>query len=263
MTEVPILPAATILLLRDDPFEVLMVRRHHQIDFASGALVFPGGKTHAGDKDPAWEGHVVGWTSVAAHKRELRIAAVREAFEESGILLAVHEDGRPFDGDPRAAEARDSIARDQASFLELVKTLGLRLDLDALSVFAQWITPDMVPKRFDTFFYVAVAPKDQLATCDGYETVDAEWIHPNEALRLADAGERTIIFPTKMNLKLLAEASSAEDAISQARARKLVPVLPKMEVRDGVRMLTIPADAGYGDVTEPMGQVMREPRAGT
>jgi hypothetical protein len=115
----------------------------------------------------------------------------------------------------------------------------------------------MVPKRFDTFFYVAVAPKDQLATCDGYETVDAEWIAPAEAIRLAEAGERTIIFPTKMNLQLLGEASSAEDAISRARARELVPVLPKMEVRDGVRMLTIPANAGYGDVTEPMGKVMR------
>ncbi|MEO8113980.1 MAG: NUDIX hydrolase, partial [Phenylobacterium sp.] len=81
-------PAATILLLRDDPaFEVLMVKRHHQIDFASGALVFPGGKSHAGDHDPAWADHVLGWDAYDADQRGLRIAAIREVFEEAGILL--------------------------------------------------------------------------------------------------------------------------------------------------------------------------------
>src|SRR5579862_6280708 len=99
---VPILPAATILLVRDTPdFEVLMVKRHHQIDFASGALVFPGGKTHAGDHDPAWEGRVIGWESTKPEKRALRIAAIREAYEEAGILLARHADGEPFRGDDR------------------------------------------------------------------------------------------------------------------------------------------------------------------
>src|SRR5260370_1870325 len=94
---VPILPAATILLVRDDPeFEVLMVKRHHQIDFASGALVFPGGKTHAGDDDAAWAGHVLGWDDFDAVQRGLRIAAIREVFEEAGILLARHTDGSPM-----------------------------------------------------------------------------------------------------------------------------------------------------------------------
>src|SRR5258708_22106309 len=100
---VPILPAATILMLRDDPFEVLMVKRHHQIDFAAGALVFPGGKTHASDHDPAWEIRSLAWKETPTSQRALRIAAIREAYEETGILLARHDDGAPFPGDDQAA----------------------------------------------------------------------------------------------------------------------------------------------------------------
>jgi len=250
-------PAATVLLLRDDPkFEVLMVKRHHQIDFAAGALVFPGGKTHAGDADPAWELRTFGWESALPHKRPLRIAAIREAYEEAGVLLARHEDGAPFRGDPRATAAREEIAKDRRPFLDLVAELGLYLDFDALTVFARWITPKFVPRRFDTWFYVARAPEDQLAVCDGTETVDAEWIEPAEALRLGEAGERTVIFPTRMNLKLLAEATSAEDAVSRAGARALVTVEPQVAERGGQRVLVLPPDAGYGAVEEPISRVM-------
>ncbi len=253
---VPILPAATILLVRDDPaFEVLMVKRHHQIDFASGALVFPGGKTHAGDHDAAWEGRVIGWERTAAEKRALRIAAIREAYEETGILLARHDDGVTFRGDDRAGAARDDVAHDRRSFLDLVTELDVRLDLDALSVFARWITPSMMHKRFDTWFYVAAAPADQLAKCDGWETVDAEWIAPTEALRLAEAGERTVIFPTRMNLQLLAEAADAVDAVLRARSRVLVPVEPKVTETPEGRVLVIPPDAGYGAVVEPLSRI--------
>jgi 8-oxo-dGTP pyrophosphatase MutT (NUDIX family) len=259
MTEkpaVPILPAATILMLRDDPFEVLMVKRHHQIDFAAGALVFPGGKTHAGDHDPHWEERCLGWGDALPHKRPLRIAAIREAYEEAGILLARHLDGAPFRGDDRATAARDDIGKDRRPFIDLITELDLYLDLEALSVFARWITPEIVPRRFDTWFYAAKAPAEQLAVCDGTETVDAEWIHPSEALRLAQLGERTVIFPTRMNLKLLAEASSAEDAVARARARALVTVEPKVGERNGERVLRLPPDAGYGEVEEPLSRVM-------
>lgn len=249
--DVPILPAATMLLLREEPeFEVLMVKRHHQIEFASGALVFPGGKTHAGDADPRWQRRTLGWGAALPEKRPLRIAAIREAYEEAGILLARHEDGSPFRGDERAAAARDEIAADRRPFLDLVTELDLYLDLEALSVFAHWITPPLTPKRFDTWFYVAIAPADQIALCDGSETVDAEWIAPNEALRLAAAGERTVIFPTRMNLQLLAEAEGPEDAVRRAQARQVVTVLPKIVERDGQRLLTLPPDAGYGVVEE-------------
>jgi 8-oxo-dGTP pyrophosphatase MutT (NUDIX family) len=255
--DAPILPAATILLLRDDPtFEVLMVKRHHQIDFAAGALVFPGGKTHAGDANPGWEERTLGWGAALPQKRPLRIAAIREAYEEAGILLARRLDGSPFRGDERAAAARDAIARDERQLLDLVKELDIYLDLEALTVFAHWITPKIVPRRFDTWFYVAKAPADQLALCDGWETVDAEWVTPSDALRLADAGERTIIFPTRMNLQLLAEAGSAEDAVARAQAREVVTVEPQVAERDGQRVLVLPPNAGYGDVFEPMARAM-------
>jgi 8-oxo-dGTP pyrophosphatase MutT (NUDIX family) len=245
-------------MVRDWPaFEVLMVKRHHQIDFASGALVFPGGKIHAGDHDPAWAGQVLGWERTAPEKRALRIAAIREAYEETGILLARHADvGEAFRGDERAGPARDDVAHDRRAFLDLVKELGVLLDLDALTVFARWITPPIMRKRFDTWFYLAAAPADQLAKCDGWETVDAEWIEPAEALRLAKAGERTVIFPTRMNLQLLAEASGAEDAVARAKARDLVTVEPRViDTPDGPA-LAIPPNAGYGDVVEPLSRVL-------
>lgn len=253
---VPIRPAATILLVRDAPeFQVLMVKRHHQIDFASGALVFPGGKTHQGDHDEAWEGHVTGWGEIEAEERPLRIAAIREAYEEAGIIVARHADGATYHGDPRADAARAEIEADRRSFLSLVQELDIRLDLPALTAFARWITPDMMPKRFDTWFYVVSADSTQAAAHDGRETVDAEWIAPQVALDLAEAGQRTIIFPTRMNLKLLAESSSVTEAVGNSRARELVTVLPKVERREGGAVLVIPPNAGYGAVEEPMSAI--------
>jgi 8-oxo-dGTP pyrophosphatase MutT (NUDIX family) len=250
-------PAATILLLRDDPaFEVLMVKRHHQIDFASGALVFPGGKTHAGDDDPDWAGHVMGWDQFDAVQRGLRIAAIREVFEEAGILLARRRDGGPMGGEACPMDVRAAVDRGDTHFLDVVRDLDCRLDLDALTVFARWITPPLTPKRFDTWFYAVTAPADQLAACDGRETVDAEWIAPSEALRLAAAGERKVIFPTRMNLQLLAEASGADDAVARASARPLVTVQPQIQRRDSGSVLVLPADAGYGAVEEPLENVM-------
>ena len=260
MSEKPqaeIKPAATILLLRDDPaFEVLMVKRHHQIDFASGALVFPGGKSHAGDHDPAWAEHVLGWEAFDADQRGLRIAAIREVFEEAGILLAVRRNGEPIGGEACPMDVRQAVDAGRTPFLDVVRDLEARLDLAALTVFARWITPAMMPKRFDTWFYAVRAPDDQLAACDGRETVDAEWIAPSEALRLAQAGERKVIFPTRMNLQLLAEAASAVDAVARSQARPLVTVEPKVQSREAGRVLVLPTDAGYGPVEEPLENVM-------
>jgi 8-oxo-dGTP pyrophosphatase MutT (NUDIX family) len=253
----PAPPAATILLVRDQPaFEVLMVKRHHQIDFASGALVFPGGKIEAGDADPAWAGHCRGWDAHPEGERHLRIAALREAFEESGVLLARDHDGVPWKAVETAAASRERIAKGEASFLELVRSLEVQLDLEAMAPFARWITPKMMPKRFDTWFFIATAPDDQFAVCDGYETVDAEWIQPKDAITLAQEGLRKIIFPTRMNLQLLAESSCAQDALTAAQARPQVIVEPWVEVRDGERYLLLPPDAGYGRVAEAFSAAM-------
>ena len=250
-------PAATILILRDDPtFEVLMVKRHHQIDFASGALVFPGGKTHAGDDDPAWADHILGGEDHDAVQRGLRIAAIREVFEEAGILLARRTDGSPMGDQVAPMEVRQAVDAGMTAFLDVVRDLDAKLDLNTLTVFARWITPPMTPKRFDTWFYVAHAPADQLAACDGRETVDAEWIAPSEVLRMAQAGERKVIFPTRMNVQLLAEASSADDCIARAQARKLVTVRPEMKDTPNGKVLALPPDAGYGIVEEPLANVM-------
>lgn len=246
-------PAATILLLRDSPeFQVLMVKRHQQIDFASGALVFPGGKLHQGDADPAWAEHCSGWEQFDDVQRRLRIAAIREVFEEAGILLAHHGNGDLFEEacDP---DVRSAVDRSQIEFIEVVRDLDVKLRLDALTVFARWITPPIMPKRFDTYFYAIHAPANQIAACDGHETVEAEWIAPKDVLQLSENGERTVIFPTRMNLQLLAEASCAHDCIRRAEKRPLVTVLPRLEERNGQRVLVIPENAGYGAVVEIVG----------
>jgi 8-oxo-dGTP pyrophosphatase MutT (NUDIX family) len=250
-------PAATILLLRDAPtFEVLMVKRHHQIDFASGALVFPGGKSHERDHAEAWSQYTLGFGEFDAIQRPLRIAAIREVFEEAGILLARTPDGEVFRGEAAPMDIRKAVDAGDLPFLDVIRDLGVKLDLSALTVFARWITPPLTPKRFDTWFYAVRAPEDQLAACDGRETVDAEWIAPREVLDLAERGARKVIFPTRMNVQLLAEASSAEDCLMRARDRTLVTVLPRIEDRPGGKVLTLPPEAGYGEVAEPLERVM-------
>ena len=246
-------PSATVLLVRDRPaFEVLMVKRHHQIDFASGALVFPGGKAEAGDNAPDWAALASGWMADGGVEQALKICAIRETFEESGVLLARTPEGAPWCAEPRAAEARAAVAKGERSFIDLVRALDLRLDLAAMTVYARWITPQGLPKRFDTWFFITTAPEDQLAVCDGWETMDAEWIAPGRALQLAAEGARKIIFPTRMNLQVLAQSRSVDEAIKAARARPLVTVEPKTERRGGEAFLTLPPDAGYGLVAEPL-----------
>ena len=144
-----VMPAATILLVRDEPeFQVLMVKRHHQIDFASGALVFPGGKPHFEDSSEEWAAYSDGWERVDATQRMLKIAAIREAYEEAGILLAANRDGSPFEGgcDP---DSRRAVEQGERSFLDVVREADVILRLDCLSEFARWITPVFMKKRFD------------------------------------------------------------------------------------------------------------------
>ncbi len=239
--------AATIMLLRDGAagLEVFMVVRHHQIDFASGALVFPGGKVDPQDGDARVLARLGGWTGPSAEQALLRAAAIREAFEESGILLARRGDGSA----PAAGEALDrwrAGLNDRSLGLGDVLAEGdLQLACDDLAHFSHWITPEFMPKRFDTHFYLARVPRDQVAGHDGHENVDSVWISPRQVIEDARAKRRTVIFPTLSNVVRLAEASSVEDAFARAAAATIVPIRPWLEKRPEGKFVCIPKDAGF------------------
>lgn len=258
----PIRLSATILLLRDDPdVQVLMVKRHYEIDFASGALVFPGGKADQEDSHPDW----TDWVDGEATGEDLaaRVSAVREAYEESGILLArprsARGPGAPLVGQEVSealAPMRGAIDRREASFLALMKEHDLVLALDTLVHFGHWITPTMMPKRFDTHFYLAATPPGQVAEQDGRETTEAVWLGPQQALDMEAAGEATIIFPTRMNLGKLAETATTEAALARFATEPVITVLPEVgKDEDGNPCLHIPAEAGYIQSVEPLKRV--------
>ena len=250
----PTLPSATILLVRDCPggIEVFMVKRHHQIDFASGALVFPGGKVDPHDRDPALRDHADGAGELDDYRLSLAACAIREGFEESGILLA-RKPGEAGSVTASVATAladwRPKLNSGDTGLVQFLRTEGLRLSCDALVRFAHWVTPPMMPKRFDTHFYLAEAPHGQLGRHDGSESVDSVWVDPNDAI---NDPRWTIIFPTKLNLLKLGKAKSVSEALHLARSSRIVTVEPKVEARESGPVLTIPEDAGYGKVEEPM-----------
>jgi len=248
------LPSATILMVRDCPggIEVFMVKRHHQIDFASGALVFPGGKVDPHDSDPALRALCDGAEGFDDYRLSLAACAIRECFEESGILLARKPGSSGFVDAATAtslADWRPRLNSSETGLVPFLQATGLRLACDALIPFAHWVTPAFMPKRFDTHFYLAEAPQGQLGRHDGSESVDSVWVDPN----LAITDKRwTIIFPTRMNLVKLGQAKSVAEAIARAKAAPVVTVEPTVEVQDGQQVLVIPEDAGYGRVAEPM-----------
>jgi 8-oxo-dGTP pyrophosphatase MutT (NUDIX family) len=249
----PAVPSATILLLRGDhsALEVFMVVRHHQIDFASGALVFPGGKVDPQDTDPAVAERCDGAADDAS-TRAIQIAAIREAYEECGVLLARPAGSSQLISGAQLAPLdclRMEIQSGAVGFLEFLRTHDLRLACDQLVPFAHWITPEMMPKRFDTHFFVADAPVDQVALHDGHESVDSVWITPQAALAGASDGRYTVIFPTLRQIEKLAHSVSPRAAIERARASHVVTVTPWTENRADGAYLCIPADAGY-DISE-------------
>ena len=255
MNDKPPVPAATILMLRDgEPgLEVFMVVRHHQIDFASGALVFPGGKIDAADQ--LAKDYCDGIEDANDDQVAMQVGAIREAFEECGVLLARAQGQTELISGNRLAQLsdyREKIHSGDLCFADFLEQEQLRLACDVLVPFAHWVTPDMMPKRFDTWFYLAVAPSDHLAVHDGTESVDSIWISPENALTGEKEGTYTIIFPTRLNIELLGESSTVSDAISAARAHDIKTVLPWTEAREDGTYLCIPRDAGYALSEEKM-----------
>src|SRR4051812_2516949 len=258
-------PASTILLLRDgvkvdgksrDEIEVFMMVRHHQIEFNSGALVFPGGSVDKGDQEIAGRPELyAGDEGLEAEALGFRIAGVRETFEESGILLArAKGSGALID----AAAAREieaahrlALCEGKTSFVEVIEAHGLVLALDALVPYAHWITPEGMPKRFDTWFFLAAAPPDQLGAHDGRESTDSIWLSAREAVEGGENGRFKLPFPTTRNLIRLAKQGSVKDALDHAKGISIVTVMPVMTKTDTGRQLRIPREAGYdGEVFE-------------
>jgi 8-oxo-dGTP pyrophosphatase MutT (NUDIX family) len=252
-------PAATIVLLRDgvqglprQELEVFMVVRHHAIDFASGALVFPGGRVDDNDfalaRNPALCPNPVG---LDVQAMAFRLAAIRETFEECGVLFARPATGAALiDGTAlREVERthRAPLAEGQISFGDVLTACNLLPATDLLTHFAHWITPRHQPKRYDTQFFLAEAPVEHLAVHDGGEAVDSLWITPRQALEDTASGRFKLVFATQMNLVKLAHYGTSAEAIAAARASTVVTVLPEATRIDATRrVMRIPIEAGYG-----------------
>jgi len=247
-------PAATIMLLRDGPdgIEVFMVVRHHAIDFAAGALVFPGGRVEEADLELAARPRdCPNPDRLDADAMAFRVAAIRETFEECGVLLA-----RPR-GSVNLIDAetlkrledqhRGALNAGSIGFDAVLGSEGLLPAPDLLVHFAHWITPASQAKRYDTHFFLAEAPEAHLAVHDGWEAVESIWITPARALADTKAGKYKLVFATAKNLEKLGQSNTVEDAMTTARATKVVTVQPKgTKLEGGRRLLRIPEEAGYG-----------------
>jgi 8-oxo-dGTP pyrophosphatase MutT (NUDIX family) len=245
-------PAATIMLLRDGPvgIEVFMVVRHHAIDFAAGALVFPGGRVEEADHELA-AGDCPNPDRLDTPTLAFRIAAIRETFEECGVLLA-----RPLGSGELIDAATLQRLEDQhraplnagsIGFDAVLASEGLLPAPDLLVHFAHWITPSHQPKRYDTHFFLAEAPSEHLAVHDGWEAVESIWITPAQALADTAAGRFKLVFATAKNLEKLSRFATVQQAMEATRTATVVTVLPKGTRLEGSkRLMRIPEEAGYG-----------------
>jgi 8-oxo-dGTP pyrophosphatase MutT (NUDIX family) len=244
-TPVPAVPASTLLLVRDGArgLEVLMAARHEKSGFAAGALVFPGGKVDPGDALVARGCR--GLAGLADSDAVGRVAAIRETWEETGILLARRGENKSL---LTQGELSRLCAQCGGRFEALLQEPGLELAGERLAPFAHWITPADSPKRFDTLFFVAAFDGDQAPLHDGHEAVDARWVDPAEAVHEADAGRCKIVFATRMNLLRLARSRTTAEVLAATRA-PIVTVVPDVVKTEKGAFFRIPEEAGYG-VTE-------------
>jgi 8-oxo-dGTP pyrophosphatase MutT (NUDIX family) len=250
----PVTPkdAATVVLLRDTDagLEAFLLRRVAGMAFAGGMSVFPGGGVDRRDADVA-----VAWTGPSAEwwaeryacpvplARALVCAAVRETFEESGVLLAgpdadsVVSDTTPYAG------ARKSLVEREFSFAQFLADAGLVLRADLLRPWANWVTPAEEPRRYDTKFFIAALPEGQLADGSTSEADHAEWRRPADAIDMWKAGERGLLPPTWMTLADLAELPTV--AAAMVVERTINKIIPKV-IRDGrVLRPVLPGDPDY------------------
>jgi 8-oxo-dGTP pyrophosphatase MutT (NUDIX family) len=254
-------PAATLVLLRDRPptdVEVLLLQRHAGSKFAAGDYVFAGGKIEADDMPPDGEGFCRGLTAGQAGARlggglaprralSYWVGAIREAFEEVGVLLAYGPDGRllriPPEAKLRYEAYRTACQKANPAFFDMLRAEQLTLATDRLAYFAHWITPEEQPLRFDTRFFAALMPPEQEPVVDGHEIVDLKWLTPAEAISAShrkDIGLRT---PTSKNLELVAAGGSPASSVVESLGRREVKTIrPRILQVNGKPLAVLPGD---------------------
>jgi len=233
-------PAATLALLRDGErgLEVLMMRRTHLAEFASGAYVFPGGAVDDSDHEPALATLARGIDDEEASRvlgvshggLAYWIAAIRECCEEAGMLLAYDDTGEivPIEGDARRAgfaRQRQALNQGQLSLVDLLREARLTLATDTLAYLSRWITQAGRPRRFDTRFFVARAPARQQSEHDGAELLHHVWLTPEDALACHARGEVNLLYPTFKTLQTLSRFRTVDAALEYARSDRPMPAM--------------------------------------
>ncbi len=233
----PIHPAATVIIARDarPQFEIFMLRRNHTAVFAGGMYVFPGGRVDPDDSSKDYEALLIG---PATHQQQQKaslgpewqqywLAGIREAFEESGFMLAYDKEGKVLTIDARSqerfAEYRHLLYEKQLSLAAICHQEGLCLALDLIDFFNRWITPPGGPRRFDTRFFITQAPASQTGLHDGLETVDSLWISPGAALERAQGGELQLMAVTSRQLSACNQYQKLADFLKMAASNQDFP----------------------------------------
>ena len=244
--------SATILLLRDstDGIEVFMVTRNAGIDFAGGALVFPGGKFHPTDLDDDVVSYCDGIDGLKIDEIGNRVCGIRETFEEAGFLLARNTSDRELVDRERCsmigAKYRQAVLSEEMTMKDIAHEEQFTLACDQMVPFAHWITPQSSPKRFDTWFFLAKVPEGQVGSHDNLETVDSLWINPSKALAAAADQTYKIPFATRMNLAKLGYSDDVRQALALAKANQIITVEPEVIRGKESTTFRIPLEAGYG-----------------
>lgn len=255
--------AATLMLFRDGPDgapEVLLLERSGKSESFGGAFVFPGGKVDLHDAHGDFEALCAGLDDhrasailgVPRYGLAYWMGAIRESFEEAGILLAYDRHGdivrlHEPEAKARFAEYRAALNRGDMTLLDICRREDLRLAADQLLYYSHWVTPVPMPRRFDTRFFVCRAPEHQESIIDNHEAVSQVWINPAEALRRAKQDDFAIFFPTIKNLEGIARhRTTAELLIAVAAQTEFPRVLPlRVETASGKPGVLIPGDPGY------------------
>ncbi len=260
-------PAATVTLVRDTPrgFEVLMMQRNFQSVFMPGMHVFPGGAVDRHDSSEDIAALCTGLTDADASRKlgiasgglAYWIAAIRESFEEAGILLACNDQGEivTLEDTVRAERFhsyRSRVEHGEHPLSEMLRDEGLQLPLQQMTYFSHWITPIGAPRRYDTRFFVAAAPASQKPLHDNRETINHVWVRPAEALSLHKQKKFDMRTPTVHTLRLFAEHDSVATLIQRLQALGDVPVIEPRIAKNGRRLL--PGDAGYEEAGTEAGR---------